>query len=348
MKNHKVTAGEGGQWAEEFLKPLETLPPHISREYAGWMTGDPRHPHEIVRALACMQVQASERAEDVRAAADEGASWVNPMGTDADEDAGHSSEVRASRGVTDYWVPRAVFLVIAIAIPSSFLLLLRGSSSPEGAVYRTQIGEERFIKLEDGTVLHLGPNSVARVLMSPVLRDVELDAGSASFNVGQDATRPFRVGTFSALIEALATKFSVDLLDHEQIDVSVSEGRVLVTADRGLGGSRVLGARERVRLRARGTVFESLPEVVVSAKRDSEPRLIDLGNGTLGEIANEFNRGEWGLRLIIEGRARQEKIGLLVAKTPEALLEALEGRPGLIVIRGDGVAIVRHEADSAK
>jgi transmembrane sensor len=96
--------------------------------------------------------------------------------------------------------------------------------------YRTGIGEQRMVELEDHTRIALDASTSLRARYSADARLVQLSEGQAQFAVAKDRTRPFKVQVGNHTIVALGTVFTVDYLDRE-VHVAMLEGRVAVLAD---------------------------------------------------------------------------------------------------------------------
>jgi transmembrane sensor len=96
-----------------------------------------------------------------------------------------------------------------------------------GPTYSTEVGEQRTVRLEDGSVLYLNTDTRARVRFSGKVREVELLNGEALFVVAHDRERPFRVHTDDAVVQAVGTQFNVRTMAGDT-RVSVIEGRVKV------------------------------------------------------------------------------------------------------------------------
>jgi transmembrane sensor len=125
------------------------------------------------------------------------------------------------------WLPQAIAAGAVIAIVGG--LLLSGPRLPGlfDPTYTTQVGEQRSIALEDGSVVELNSRSTLRTHFTKGLRAVELTDGEAIFRVAKDAKRPFRVRTGATDIVAVGTAFNVNASDARTI-VTVLEGRVRV------------------------------------------------------------------------------------------------------------------------
>jgi len=91
----------------------------------------------------------------------------------------------------------------------------------------TETGEQRFMKLSDGSTVELNSQSRVRIRFSGHDRNVDLIAGQALFHVSKDATRPFIVHSGSIQVRAVGTEFDVYRTDSGTV-VTVVEGRVAV------------------------------------------------------------------------------------------------------------------------
>jgi transmembrane sensor len=96
--------------------------------------------------------------------------------------------------------------------------------------YSTQTGAFERVRLQDGSLIQLNTNSKVRVRFTATLRHVQLSRGEAHFTVAHDAHRPFDVRAADNTVRAIGTAFSVRLRTARQIEVVVTEGRVVVAA----------------------------------------------------------------------------------------------------------------------
>jgi len=122
------------------------------------------------------------------------------------------------------------------------------------ADYVTGTAEVRTVRLEDDSVVTLGPDSAVAVTYSPDARGVRLLAGEAYFEVTPDTVRPFRVSADRVRVTVLGTAFNVNRTDGGA-DVGVSHGvvRVDVGSDARPVAER-LEAGDFVRVSASGRV----------------------------------------------------------------------------------------------
>ncbi len=98
----------------------------------------------------------------------------------------------------------AAFFVLAVVV-GGFVLW----SLTRGETYATGIGEQRIVKLDDGSTVELNTGSRVHVHFSEHQRDLDLLAGQALFHVAKDPTRPFIVASNDARIRAVGTEFDV-------------------------------------------------------------------------------------------------------------------------------------------
>jgi transmembrane sensor len=125
------------------------------------------------------------------------------------------------------WRPAAAALA-AVAVLGSGLLWLMAQPK----VYATDVGEQRLVRLADGSTVRLDTASRIAVRLRGRERRVELVSGQALFDVRHDAARPFVVEAGETAVTALGTRFDVRRLGAE-VRVVLVEGRVRVDAPTG-------------------------------------------------------------------------------------------------------------------
>jgi transmembrane sensor len=99
--------------------------------------------------------------------------------------------------------------------------------SAQRNLFETGVGEQRFVKLIDGSTVELNSRSRVRIRYSDTERDVDLIEGQALFHVAHDAARPFIVHSGTTLVRAVGTQFDV-YRKESGTTVTVVEGRVAV------------------------------------------------------------------------------------------------------------------------
>lgn len=303
--------------------------------FAAWLTASPRHVEEFLFASALwssLEGLDQQRRIDVeqllaRASANVQALEVSTPHT--------PMRVRPPRGLGRLLASVVLAVVVMVGVWTSI--------GRHGTTYSTGVGEQRIVKLTDGSIVTLNTRSQAIVRFAADVREVELIEGEALFDVEHDAARPFRVKAGPAVVQAIGTQFNVHRL--EATTVSVVEGAVEVALTQ--SGSSP-GEGRSVRLSA-GEQLDVAPSGMLSPQRNAdvdrvmawrERRLI-FRDEPLAQIASEFNR--YNERpLIVEGPATRSRriTGVFHADDPGALIAFLERDADLSVqIRDDKIVI---------
>lgn len=128
---------------------------------------------------------------------------------------------RASRWRRAGWAAAA-----CAALAVGGLALHRLGVAP--APYTTAVGEQRTVRLDDGTRLTLNADSRVATDFTTAERRVRLERGEALFEVAKDPRRPFVVAVDGHSVTALGTTFVVRRRDARQVAVTLIEGRVVV------------------------------------------------------------------------------------------------------------------------
>lgn len=212
--------------------------------------------------------------------------------------------------------------------------------------YATDTGEQRIVKLPDGSIVTLNTRSQIKVRIDDEQRIVELSQGEALFDVAHDAQRPFRVFAGPAVARAVGTQFNV-YRKEDGTTIGVVEGIVEVTSRGGLDDSRAEGATppaqqlavgEQASFSSQGAVERAnvaIDRIVAWRER----RLIFRGE-SLASIAAEFNRyNETQLR--VDGPATRARLisGVFDADNPSGLVAFLE-RDQQLAVRKQGNYVV--------
>ncbi|SFD18982.1 FecR family protein [Pseudoalteromonas denitrificans] len=135
---------------------------------------------------------------------------------------------------------------IPIAIAASFIAIMFTSSAYflDGSLfpilsntqktaqikqYQTKIGEQISFSMPDGTNVRLNTNSTIKVAYTAKHRQISLLKGEARFDVAKDKTRPFTVSTDKKSFTALGTIFNVQNTKNNELELLVTEGKVLIS-----------------------------------------------------------------------------------------------------------------------
>lgn len=266
------------------------------------------------------------------------------------------------RGRRMYWPSRlgiaASFLLAAVAMWIHF----------EHGVYRTTLGEQRSIVLDDGTTIDLNSRSRIRVKYTDHERVIELLEGQGLFKVAKDPARPFIVDAEGALVRAVGTQFDV-YRKPTGTRVTVIEGRVAVlpgsiTAPRanpaaGAAASLSTGVPGEILLAAGEQLDLQFAQAVGLATLVPQPANLDAAtawtrrqivfNATpLSEVIAEFNRYNARQLIITDGSVGATRIsGVFSSTDPDSLLRFLSALPTVrVVTTGDEIRILAKGTDA--
>jgi transmembrane sensor len=226
-------------------------------------------------------------------------------------------------------VATAVAFVAVVAVAIGFLL-------PRGIT--TAIGEQRTVRLEDGT--HVVLNTSSRVLVNydRAQRRVELQEGEALFEVAAQASRPFIVGVNGLEVRALGTSFVVRR-DATVLTVVLIDGKVSIVTGRG-GQEITLTPGERLAMaREGGGITVDRPSMDRSlAWRHGQ---VSLDDTPLREAVEEMNRYSTLELRVQSARAGDLLVnGLFQAGDSRRFAEAVALTYGLKVIEQDGQLVL--------
>jgi transmembrane sensor len=233
-------------------------------------------------------------------------------------------------------------------------------------VYSTNVGEQRWLTLTDGSVIELNARSRVKVEYTSDARRVDLLEGQALFHVAKNKQRPFIVDTGDTRVRAVGTSFDVYRAKNGTV-VTVIEGRVAVGTSQqptraGSSGSQseraALGSYSARRvgressssgaggLAATGEILIAAGEqLVVTPAAVPQPKPADIATVTawsrkslvfdaspLTSVAEEFNR--YSVRpLVIEDAALADfrVSGVFSSVDPMLLIRFLHAQPELVV-----------------
>ena len=110
--------------------------------------------------------------------------------------------------------------------------------STSDTVYETATGEQSTVYLSDGTQLVLNTNSLVKVNYTDQYRLLKFERGEIHIRVAYDKARPLSVIAGDKIVQAVGTAFSLEITSNQQIELVVTEGKVLVGVHRsGPGGA---------------------------------------------------------------------------------------------------------------
>jgi transmembrane sensor len=248
--------------------------------------------------------------------------------------------------------------VLVLVVSASWFYLQRG-------VYSTNVGEQRWLTLTDGSIIEINARSRIKVEYTRDERRVDLLEGQALFHVAKNKQRPFVVDTGDTRVRAVGTSFDVNRAKNGTV-VTVIEGRVAVgtsqqpararssdsQSERAASGSNLARRVGRDRLSGAGglaamgeILIAAGEQLVVTPAAVPQPRAADIATATawsrkslvfdaspLTSVAEEFNR--YSVRpLVIEDVALADfrVSGVFSSVDPTLLIRFLHAQPELVV-----------------
>lgn len=187
--------------------------------------------------------------------------------------------------------PAAAFVIFAMAMLA--LAFLLPDNVFTGTMLSTGIGEQRSVKLTDGSVIRLNTNTRIRVAYDNQIRLIHLITGEATFDVAPDAQRPFEVAAGAGRVRALGTVFNV-MAKGTAVTITVLEGRVAVQQN-DLASYVVerqppaLAAGQKLSYSPAGLISEIEPGDIRRI-RNWQLGKLDLDNASLISAIEEMNR----------------------------------------------------------
>jgi transmembrane sensor len=225
-----------------------------------------------------------------------------------------SSTASEANGVTIGRRLSSLKIALAASIAVSASAIFGWSAYHHAHVFVTGVGEQRVVKLTDGSTMTLNTSSRATVDFSATVRRIRLEKGEALFSVEHEANRPFLVLTSTAIVRAVGTQFDVYQRPNATT-ITVIEGVVRFASMRELeassgspqpsydskGGSRPRESDAAAALTAAplsaGQQARIVRDVVSTSKNTNAPdviawrdRLLVFRGESLAEVADEFNR----------------------------------------------------------
>lgn len=280
----------------------------------GWLLADPRHATEF-RAHNAVLGLARDFPPDLQAR----------LG--ALVPAVHHVEPRHRRWV---W-PAALAASALLTMMVTAWFMSRTTPQPAQSaklLYTTQTGEMRTVRFPDGSVAYLNTRTRVEWIGGENERVVVLGTGEATFDVKDDATRPFRVMLDYSEIQVLGTIFNVHSKPNGDVIVTVVTGKVAVK-ERGSGGTRPawerkLNANQGIAYRQLGLISD-VQNVSADSALQWRQSVYEIDNLPLPEVLEELKRYTDKPILIRDPRAAQLRlIGTVSTRDVGVTLRRLE------------------------
>ena len=280
------------------------------------------------------------------------AMWGDLSALDALSDIGVATLKENTQNVFTF--PRRKFMQIAATVAAASVggvayLAFNGhfGVQRQAETIATKIGEQRGIKLVDGSTIELNTNSKVVINIDRGVRRITLLQGEAHFDVAKDAKRPFVVSVHNKIVRAIGTAFTVRLRSADLVEVTVEEGRVQLGAQTLLGNINPaqpediaplaeLSAGQNAVFQERVETIAQLPQSEVKRKLSWRQGLLAYAGDPLSDVVADISRYT-AMEIEIADPAIEEIPigGYFRLGEVDALLDALEGTFGLHVERID-------------
>jgi transmembrane sensor len=224
----------------------------------------------------------------------------------------------------------AASVVGILATGGTFAVMQHRHSAHE---YATAPGERLTVKLDDGTLITLAPQSSLRIPETDNrgVREARLE-GEAFFRVVHDSTRPFRVVANGVSVADLGTVFDVHAYASDSVvEVAVEEGRVAVEAPHVVDHAVTpLEAGDVATVSAHGSVTRSHPADLAQYLAWTRGTLA-FHAAPLRTVLVEFGRW-YGMQLYVTDSAMLDQL-VTASWSAEPAHEALDDLAGLLHAR---------------
>jgi len=356
----------------------------VSAAWSELPTGDPEGRIDVAALVAraresaddnVVALGASARSEDTPAAVESPSrARQNPFfifsrrkRTTSSEGIAAANDLLAEENKNN-WFWRARGALSAAAAMASMAVALGAWQWWHAGVYATDIGEQRTVRLADGSTVELNALSRISVRLSTTVRDVELTQGQALFHVVKDRVRPFVVHSEGVTVRAVGTQFDV-YRKRSGTTVTVLEGEVAVVpagdsrtesvehsapsipgSERGAPDSQEAAADEAAGTNGASILLSAGEQVTVTPHEVQKRHKADVTAATawieqrlifeatpLSDVAEEFNRYNTRRLVIADPRLRSVGIsGVYSTADPASLVGFLRAQPNLQVTETDG------------
>jgi transmembrane sensor len=322
--------------AAEWLMILEDQGETANAAFSDWLRESPTHVQAYLRAATLdTMVKRVDPERSIEIARPEPGSVIADIGPEPSEALFTPSSPRARRRIV--WRLAAGVAALGLLAASWFAFEeVKGNER----FYKTDVGEQLSVALQDGSTITLNTDSRIEVDYAEARRELRLLKGEAVFKVERDPSRPFRVVSGSAVIQAVGTEFNV-YRGSDRTTVSVLEGRVAVqdAPDASqvyldAGEELKIGEREPAKTKGKANLEK------VTAWRQRRLVFIDEPLSAIGHELNRYNRAP---KIRVEGAAGERRYAVsLDANDPESLVAVLSGDHRIAVEQKDGEIIVRE------
>lgn len=208
-----------------------------------------------------------------------------------------AADLSAYRAAQRPFLPRFVLPLAAAAAAGLVAFTLLPQQDPSDlpriknhAGAQTGLGQIARYTLPDKSEITVAANSAVSVEFSGKRRDVALDRGEAFFDVQHDQDRPFVITAGDRKVTVTGTRFNVNSIGRDELEVAVVEGHVNVSYHAGGGAGEIeqMSAGDVIYFPASGVpVRRALPPEQAAAWRS---RKLYFDGAPLAQVIAEVNR----------------------------------------------------------
>ncbi|HEX6866718.1 MAG TPA: FecR family protein [Caulobacteraceae bacterium] len=295
---------EAAAWVARLQGPNRDA--EAERAFRRWMEADPAHAAAFDRATAV---------------------WEGIGGAAAGMDVGPGEVARQK---TRRRAMATMMAATLVAVGGGWLAL-------RDPVYVTKVGEQRSVRLEDGSLLALNTDTKVVVHYTKGERDLRLLRGEAQFDVAKNPDRPFIVTAEGQQVRALGTSFVVRD-EGKTISVTLLEGKVTVSPAADAPTANVASAKPVLlapgdRVKVGGTTAPQIDRPRLQAVTAWRAGEVLLDDTPLPEAIAEMNRySETPLRLEGEDLASLRVSGIFRSGETQAFARTVAAQFGLAVV----------------
>lgn len=216
-----------------------------------------------------------------------------------------------------------------------------GPATPLRQHYETQRGEQRTVRLADGSTLQLDGATALDVEIDGTGRRVALQRGEAYFDVAHDPARPFEISAGGSNTRVLGTAFTLDIGSRD-VKLAVYRGKVQFGSRNRLDGSIIVPAGWRSRFSGG---IARYPTRFDATQQDWRQSWIDTDDLQLGELIDALNRRR-GPRIVpppprlasiaLAGRFRLDDARQLLSAMGDIYGFRVEDQDGALRLMPDG------------
>jgi transmembrane sensor len=195
--SRRKSRAEASAWVVQLHAPERS--PALEAAFRDWLSADPEHRVEFERVTRVWVEASGVRLAGITRLE----TWGSP------------------RTAWRWAIGASTLFICGIGIFVAYLMWFAG-------VYKTDVGEQRIVRLEDGTRVSLNSSTKIVVRLSNMQRHVTLARGEAYFEVAHNRQRPFIVTAGDHDVTAVGTAFMVRF-DSGNTAVTLLEGKVTVS-----------------------------------------------------------------------------------------------------------------------